>query len=224
MTRSENVHFSDRADAGRRLARRLLDAYGRQAGGVYALPRGGIVPGAAVADQLGLPLEVVVVCRIGHPQRAARAIGAVTETGDPVIDRAAVTGVPVEWFERQVILERQEARRRRGRYLGQRTMHRTTGKLAIIVDDDVVTGFTMIAALRELRVQRPKRLVAAVPIIPAAAVARLRQEADDVVTLVTPTSADLDCVETYYESFVPITDDDVIRLLEPRRATEPGTG
>lgn len=216
------MRFTDRADAGRRLAQRLLGAYGKQAGGVYAIPRGGIVPGAAVADHLGLPLEVVVACRICRPQRAAQAIGAVTETGDPVIDRAAVTGVPVEWFERQVTLERQEARRRRGRYLGHRTMRRATGKLAIVVDDDVVTGLTMIAALRELRIQRPKRLVAAVPIIPAEAVARLRQEADDVVTLAEPTSADLDRVATYYESLVAVTDDDVIRLLEPRRAPESG--
>lgn len=216
------MRFTDRADAGRHLAQRLLGAYGKQAGGVYAIPRGGIVPGAAVADHLNLPLEVVVACRICHPQYAERAIGAVTETGHPVIDRAAVTGVPVEWFERQVILERQEARRRRGRYLGHRPMHRATGELAIIVDDDVVTGLTMIAALRELQVQRPKRLVAAVPIIPAALVARLRQEADDVVTLAEPTSADLDRAATYYESLVAITDDDVIRLLEPRRATESG--
>lgn len=217
------MRFTDRADAGRRLAQRLLGAYGKQAGGVYAIPRGGIVPGAAVADHLGLPLEVVVACRICRPQCAEQAIGAVTETGDPVIDRAAVAGgVPVEWFERQVTLERQEARRRRGRYLGHRTIRRATGKLAIVVDDDVVTGLTMIAALRELRIQRPKRLVAAVPVIPADAVARLRQEADDVVTLATPTSADLDRAATYYKSLAVVTDDDVIRLLDSRRATESG--
>ncbi len=221
MTRSENVRFTDRADAGLRLAQRLLGAYGKQAGGIYALPRGGIVPGAVVADHLNLPLEVVVACRICHPDHAERAIGAVTETGHPVIDRASVAGVPLEWFERQVTLERHEARRRRTRYLGHRIMHQATGKLAIVVDDDAVTGLTMIAALRELRVQRPKRLVAAVAVIPADTFARLRQEADDVVTLATP-SADAYRVAAYYESLMPVTDDDVVRLLEPRRATQSG--
>jgi predicted phosphoribosyltransferase len=206
------MRFANRAAAGRQLAQRLLASHGRQTGAVYALPRGGVILAAEVADLLDLPLDLIIARKISHPRNRECAVGAVTETGDPIVDRAAVADVPVEWFERQVAVERREARQRRQTYLGNRAPQQASGKLAIVVDDGIATGLTMIAALRELQTQRPKRLVVAAPIIPADTVLRLQQEADDVVALATPASH-LDSVGAYYDSFDQVIDEEVVRLL-----------
>ncbi len=214
------MRFRDRRDAGLRLAQLLATRYDQQDGVVYALPRGGVVPGAEVARRLHMPLDLIIARKIGHPYNPEYAIGAVTEYGDPVINPDEVAHLHSESFGRQVAAQRQEASRRRQVYLGGRASLSAKGKIAIIVDDGIATGLTMEAAIRELQGQQPARLVVAVPVIPADTATKLAREVDDVVALDVAENY-LGAVGAYYEYFPQVSDDEVVALLRAPSPTHP---
>ena len=205
------MRYQDRQDAGRRLAD-ALRRYAQEDVVVLALPRGGVVLGAEVARALGAPLDLVIPRKVGHPDFPEYGIAAVTETGEVVANEAEVARVDPAWFARAVAAERAEAARRRQRYLGDRPGVALEGRTAIVVDDGVATGLTMLAALREVRGRGAARVVAAVPVGPADTVARLRREADEVVALQAP-AAFAGAVGAYYERFDQVSDAEVVAAL-----------
>src|SRR5690554_4311579 len=111
------MRFKDRKDAGRQLAELLAGRYAGIDGIVYALPRGGVVLGAEVARRLGLPLDLIIARKIGHPRNPEYAIGAVTEQGELVTNPREIESVRREWLAREIEKERREAERRHAVYL-----------------------------------------------------------------------------------------------------------
>jgi predicted phosphoribosyltransferase len=213
------VYFKDRKEAGQRLGAALAGKYAGEEGVVYALPRGGVVLGVEVARALGMPLDLVIARKIGHPHNPEYAIGAVTEGGEPVSNPRELARVGAEWFARAVERERREARRRREVYVGGRAPLSPAGRTAILVDDGIATGLTMEAAVREVRRHHPKRLVVAVPVIPPDTAARLAREVDEVVALDVPADY-FGAVGAYYADFPQVTDEQVVAAL--RAAQAPG--
>lgn len=207
------MRFRDRTDAGRRLAQ-ALSGYRGQEGVVLALPRGGVVLGAEIARALGMPLDLVIPRKIGHPLSPEYGIAAVTDSGELVTNPWEVSQMDPEWFKRSVERERAEAVRRRTRYLGGRAPLPLEGKVAILVDDGIATGLTMEAAIRDVKRRRPARLVVAVPVAPADTAERLRAQVDDFVALDIP-ELYLGAVGAYYDHFPQVSDDEVIALLAP---------
>lgn len=205
------MRFRNRSEAGQLLAQRLAPKYAGRDGIVYALPRGGVVVGAEVAHTLDVPLDVIIARKIGHPYNPEYAIGALTETGDPIVNPHELARLQVEWFNRQVAVERARARRQRERYIGGREPLSASGKLAIVVDDGVATGMTIKAALEALLRHRPQRVVVASPVMPADIAADLRERADDVVAL--DSTADSVAVSSCYEEFPEVGDDEVVATL-----------
>lgn len=212
------MRFKDRADAGQKLARLLATKYGRADGVVYALPRGGVVLGAEIAPHLHMPLDLIIARKIGHPYNPEYAIGAVTETGEPVVNPREVANLPREWFDAQVATERREARRRHHVYLDGRPPLSARGKIAIIVDDGIATGLTMEAAIRELQQRNAGSIVIAVPVAPADTAAQFANEVDDLVALDIPEYF-LGGVGAYYEYFPQVTDEEVLALLRKVNGT-----
>ncbi|WP_026279286.1 MULTISPECIES: phosphoribosyltransferase [unclassified Thioalkalivibrio] len=204
------MRFRDRNEAGERLAR-ALDRYRGQPGVVYALPRGGVPLGAVVARHLGMPLDLLIPRKIGHPFHAEYAICAVPEHGERVCNPREAERVDPDWLEQAEARERSEARRRRELYCTA-PVPEVTGKLAIIVDDGIATGLTMRAAIRDARQRRPRHLVVAIPVAPAETAAMLETEADELVTLDIPEYF-RGSVGAYYEDFEQTSDDEVIALL-----------
>ena len=90
------------------------------------------------------------------------------------------------------------------------------GRTAIVVDDGVATGGTVSVALRALHNAAPKRTILAVPVAAADALARLSNEADQVLCLSVP--SDFRAVGAYYADFEQTSDEEVIELLARRRA------
>lgn len=205
------MRFKDRADAGKRLAQ-ALKKYPGQDGVVYALPRGGVVLGAIVARALGMPLDLLIPRKIGHPLQPEYAICAVVESGEMVCNQREVARVDPQWFRQEVEAEREEARRRRELYLGGREPAPVEGKTAIIVDDGIATGLTMEVSIRDVRRRQPAHLVVAVPVAPPDTVERLAHEVDEFVVL-DRSLYYLGAVGAYYDSFYQVTDEEVIALL-----------
>ena len=203
--------FTDRIEAGKKLAE-VLWAYKRSDVVVYALPRGGVVLGVEVARMLGAPLDLLIPRKIGHPSSSEYAIAAVAEDGDIVANEEEVSRVDQVWFKKEVAHQRAEAKRRREKYLAGRPTSAVEGKTAIIVDDGIATGLTMKAAIMELKHRKPKKIVVAIPVIPADTFTVLSALVDEVVALDKPEQF-LGAIGNYYKSFPQVEDEEVIALM-----------
>ena len=212
--------FPDRRAAGRSLAavlrRRFTGPDGRltlERPVVLALPRGGVAVAFEVARDLGVPLDVLVTRKIGHPDQPELGVGALAEGGAPVYDDGMLRELGIEKAELAGVVarERAELARRVEVYRGGQPPPDVRGRSVILVDDGLATGVTARAALRALRVVNPARLVLAVPVGSPTSAAALRAEADDVVALALPRG--FRAVGEWYASFGQLTDDDVLQLL-----------
>jgi predicted phosphoribosyltransferase len=202
--------FTDRIDAGRQLCDALKHYKGQDAV-VYALPRGGVVVAAEIARSLNVPLDVIVVRKVGHPFSPEYAIAAVAEDGHMVTNRGEVESVDKRWFNESVRAQQQEVRRRRELYTRGRKPISAAGKTAIIVDDGLATGLTMFAAIQEVRHSEPSKVVVAVPVAPPQIIEKLRTVVDDVVAL--HVIADFQAIGAFYVEFNQVTDSEVVELM-----------
>ena len=204
--------FKNRKDAGIRLAGALEKYQGADVI-VFALPRGGVVLGAEIANRLNAPLDLVITKKIGHPLNSEYAICAVAEEGEPICNTSEVSKLDPIWFQDEVRKVQNEIKRRRKEYFGEIKQHDIEGRIAILVDDGIATGFTMIAAIKEIRKRKPKKVVVAIPVTPYDTAQSLKTIADDLVTL------DIDqhylgSVGAYYVDFSQLEDSEVISLLK----------
>ena len=210
--------FSDRRAAGRALGAELAPL-GLNDPVVLALPRGGVPVGYEVAQRLAAPLDVLVVRKVGAPGQPELAIGAVgrgvTVSDD---DTLALLGVTREYFEAAAGQERLEVERRERMFREGRPPLDLHGRTAILVDDGLATGSTMLAAVGVARQLGAAQIVVAVPVAAREAVARLAARADRVVNLATPEP--FAAVGYWYEDFTQ-TDDAEVRSLLRLTAPEP---
>jgi len=203
--------FASRVDAARRLAR-ALDAYRGRHPLVLAIPRGAVEMGRVLADALGGELDVVLVRKLGAPGHAELAVGAIDETGwTYVSDYAAGAGADAAYVEREKRAQLETLRRRREQYTPARAPIDPAGRIAIVVDDGLATGATMIAALHAVRARKPARLVCAVPDAAPDSLERVRPYADEVVCLEAPPG--FYAVGQFYGEFDQVQDETVVELL-----------
>jgi putative phosphoribosyl transferase len=207
--------FYNRAEAGQRLAAALGRLKGEDVV-IFALPRGGAPVAAPIAAMLQAPLDLALVRKIGVPHQQELAMGAIADSGTPVVvrneDIIELVGVSDERFDQACALERAEIMRRRELYLGSRRRADAKGRIAIVVDDGVATGATTRAALRAVRALGPARLILAVPVAPTEVLETLRAEADEIICLETHDM--FAGVGGYYEDFHQVEDQEVIELLD----------
>ncbi len=206
------MRFKDRTEAGVLLADKLKDYVGKEVV-IYAVPRGGVVLGVEIAKVLGAPLDLVITRKIGHPANPEYAVCVVAENHDVLCNPAEKASLDPKWLEKAIEEERQEAIRRRKVYLGERKRPEAAGKTAIVVDDGIATGMTFLMALREARHLKPAKLIAAIPVLPAEMLPKIKKEADEVVYLDAPEDF-LGAVGSYYDNFPQVTDKEVIGLLK----------
>lgn len=203
--------FESRLDAGRRLAAALSRYKGRHPL-VLALPRGAVGMGAVVAEALGGELDVVLVRKLGAPHNPELAAGAVDESGwSYVADYAEDIGAGPAYLVREKAKQMELLRKRRAQYTPARPAANPAGRVAIVVDDGLATGASMIAALHAVRAKKPAVLVCAVPVAAPDSLERVTPYADEVVCLASP--ADFSAVSPFYREFGQVEDDEVVALL-----------
>lgn len=206
------MRFQDRVTAGRMLAQRL-GPYAPGTAVVLGLPRGGLPVGRQVARALGAPLDVLVAKKIGAPGNPEFAIGAVTARGSRVLNRNALSWLPVPpgYVEDESQALETQARRREAFFRDGRAPVPLTGKTVIVVDDGIATGMTILAALEDVRRQGPAKLVVAAPIIAPDTYRRLAQVADAVVAVTMPEN--FIAIGQFYDDFTQVTDDEAKACL-----------
>lgn len=215
------MRFLNRADAGRSLSRRLTDFVNRPGVVVLALPRGGVPVGFEVALELGAPLDVFVVRKLGVPGHPELAMGAIASGGVQVLSADLIDelGISPTTVDQMAARERFELERRDRLYRGDRPFTLQPDATVILVDDGLATGATMEAAIQAVRLYQPARVVVAVPVGAKETCERLRRVADEVVCAATPEP--FRAVGQWYECFDQTTDEEVIELLH-RAATAVG--
>jgi predicted phosphoribosyltransferase len=203
--------FDDRLDAGRRLAKALAAYRGRNPL-VLAVPRGAVEMGALLARELAGELDVVLVKKLRAPDNPEFAVGAVDETGWAYIaPHAAMAGADARYLAKEKAVEIELLRKRRAQYTPARAPADPAGRVAIVVDDGIATGASMIAALHSVRARQPARLVCAVPVAAAQSLEQVRPYADELVCLETPEG--FMAVGQFYRSFPQVEDEEVVALL-----------
>jgi putative phosphoribosyl transferase len=210
--------FRDRTDAGQHLAARLGKYANRPDVLVLALPRGGVPVAYEVAKELGAPLDVFLVRKLGVPGHEELAMGAIASGGVLVLDEGVLRWLGISEEQIQRVLERElaELRRREAAYRDGRPLPDLKGKTVILVDDGLATGASMQAAARAVRRYDPARIVIAVPVASRATCDQFRDDVDEVVCAVTPEP--FYAVGNWYADFSQTSDEEVRALLE--RAAE----
>jgi putative phosphoribosyl transferase len=211
--------FQDRLEAGRVLGG-LLERYrDREDAIVLALPRGGVPVGGVVASHLRIPLDVFLVRKLGVPGQEELAFGAIASGGIRVLNRELIDEVMLSAtaIENISASEAEELERRELAYRAGLPPLKLRGRTAILVDDGLATGSTMMAAVRAARQLEAGRAVVAIPVAAHQAVHLLEQEADEVVCAATPVP--FRAVGVWYEEFGQTTDEEVRRVLEDARVS-----
>jgi putative phosphoribosyl transferase len=204
--------FTDRVDAGQRLASRLQHLRGQPIV-VLGLPRGGVPVAAEVARALEAPLDVIVVRKLGVPYQRELGMGAVGEGGVEVTDPDVIHMAGIRPRELAAVeeLEQAEVERRARRYRGGRTPVPLEGRVAVIVDDGIATGSTARAACQIARALGATRVVLAVPVAPQGWRGRIGQDADELIAVATPPG--FMAIGQFYDDFSQTSDEEVVGCL-----------
>jgi len=206
--------FRNRADAGRKLAAKLTRYADREDVLVLALPRGGVPVAYEVAKELKAPLDVFLVRKLGVPGHEELAMGAIASGGVRVVNEELVKylGIPNEVIDGIAAVEERELERRAVAYRDDRPPPEVNDRIVILIDDGLATGSTMRAAAASLRLQKPRRIVVAVPVSSPETCDEFRSEVDEIVCAVTPQH--FQGVGLWYDDFSQTSDEEVRELLK----------
>lgn len=217
---ADRERFENRQQAGRQLAQALIgSSHQAPFDVVLALPRGGVPVAYEVAMHLALPLDVLVVRKLGAPGNAEFGIGAVVDGVPPKVvmnpQMEALFHPSDRYIEEEIQRQRHEITRRREAYIGKRAPVDVSGHRVLLVDDGIATGGTAKAAARALRQASAATVTLAIPVAPATALDELASEVDDIVCLSTPEP--FSSVGEHYQDFTQTSDEEVIVLLQAAR-------
>lgn len=207
------MFFKNRKDAGNQLAEKLNKFKNDKDAVIFGLPRGGVVVACEIAEKLDLPLDIIVPRKISAPMDPEFAIGAITETGENILNEEIIGmyGISKSYIEKKSKEERGEAVRRLNVYRGGKKPIDVVGKTAILVDDGIATGFTMLAAIKTAKEKGAKKIVVAVPVIAKDSLENINKEVDKVIYISTPEP--FGAIGMFYKNFKQTSDEEVVELM-----------
>jgi predicted phosphoribosyltransferase len=223
---SQQTVLRDRTAAGKSLVEPLLKYAGRADVIVLALPRGGVPVAYEVATALEVRLDLMLVRKLGVPSHKEFAMGAIASGGIQIVNEDALRAnyIDQSTLEAVVAREGQELQRRERAYRATRAPIQLQDQVVILVDDGLATGASMMAAVHAVRLQKPARIVVAVPVAPLETAEALRSEVDELICPLTPEW--MMSIGNWYMNFSQTSDEEVIDLLQRawQRELESGTG
>ncbi len=184
--KSTNPIFENRYDAGKKLAEKLLE-YKQQPVVVLAIPNGGIPVAHHVALELNANMDLIISRKIPIPLAPEGGFGAVTDDGTVILNPDVLKRINLNesQINYQVSRVRNDIQQRSIIYRSSRPVSVLASKIAIVVDDGLASGYTMMAAIESVRRKKPKVVIAAVPVASALAIKQVEKVADRVITVAT---------------------------------------
>lgn len=210
---SSGMMLRDRSDAGKQLAQKLHPHARAERTVVIGLPRGGVVVAAEIARTLSLPLDVLIVRKLGVPWQPELAFGAIASGGVRILHQDLIRdcGLSVEEIDRVTASEQEELDRRERLYCGIRTTPDYRNWQVILADDGIATGATLEAAIAALRLRAFRRIVVAAGVAQRDSLAHFQRLADEAVAVLVPDA--LGAISVWYQSFPQTQDQEVTQLL-----------
>ena len=211
--------FQDRLHAGKLLAEKLGKYASKRDVILLAVPAGGVPVGYVVAKELGIPMDAIVVRKVQIPWSTEAGFGALSSDGETVLNEPLVRhlGLTREVIEESTSKTRKIIQERLRKFRGDKPMPELRGKVVILVDDGLASGFTMLAAARSVRRQKPEKIVAAVPTASIGAIELLAPEVDEIVCL-NIRSGPVFAVADAYKNWYDLTDEEVTKILKKASA------
>ena len=211
--------FEDRTDAGKRLAE-YLAGYRNTKGIVLALPSGGVPVAAEIASALNLPLDLLIVRKVQIPDNPEAGFGAVGPDGEVLLNKELMKHLRLtdEQISIQIEKSRANIEKRNRIFRKEKPFPSIRDMVAIVVDDGLASGYTMLSAVRFLRKMSPQTLVAAVPTGSRKTVEALIPEVDELLCL-NVRSGPFFAVAGAYRNWHDLTDEEVLSLIKSQAGT-----
>jgi putative phosphoribosyl transferase len=200
--------FRDRIHAAHLLAEEL-NGYKDSDAIVVAIPRGGVPIGHHLADALHLPLDVIPSRRIKDPANNHKTIGSVSLDGLDLAE--SNSDIPQDYIYHQALMIKYSLHAQYKFYSSHDAPLCLKERVVLLVDDKLKCENQIIACLRSVRNQGPKKIIVTIPVASVKIIQRLADENCEVVCLITPTRTN--AVEAFYEFLPPVTDEEVKQLL-----------
>lgn len=208
---AEHNYFLNRAEAGKLLAHELQE-YKSEKPVVLGIPRGGVAVAWEIANDIGCDMDLLLCHKLRAPENPEVAIGAVTERGKVFIHEvAAFPFISREYIEKEKEYQIRSIQDRIKHYRAYLPKIPLKKRVVVVVDDGVAMGFTLEAALWAAREEKPRKLIAAIPVGPKETLERLTREADQTICLCVPEF--FGAVSQFYLDFPPVEDEEVIEIL-----------
>ncbi len=209
--------YKDRYDAAKQLIPKLKKYKENKDAIILAIPRGALEMGAVLRDELKIPLDIVVTKKIGAPGNDEYAIGSVAPDGSVQVNQDVVSGydIPQSYIDDEAKGLKHMIKRRYEDYRGDPNPPDLKGKIVIVVDDGIATGFTTLAAVKYIRSQKPKKIVLATPVAATDSHDKLQKEVDEMICL--DVRDDFFAVGQFYDEFSQVEDEDAKKLLDFKR-------
>lgn len=204
--------FQNRIEAGKKLAQKIqreISAKDLEEAIILALPRGGVVTGAEAAKELKIPLDIIITRKIGAFLNSEYAIAAVSQ--NELIINPRENPEPA-YLHAEAKKQREEILRREKVFRQGRPAPRLENKIVILIDDGLATGLTMKAAILEVKKQKAKKIIVAVPVAPSDTIFEISQLADKIIFLDAPEP--FFALGQFYQDFPQISDEEVIEILK----------
>ena len=208
------VRFEDRISGAGELVPKLAKYKGKPDAVVVGLPRGGMITANYLSEKLNLPLDFIIVKKVGALGKDELAIGAVTEKGDTYFDEdfARLVEVDIQYRKDETEKKKNEVNERANIYRKNYPGLDLKNKTVILVDDGIATGTTVIAAIYAVKKTGVKELVVAVPVASTDATKKLKKLG---VELITPeVDPHMSSVGEFYNNFPQVEDREVLTILE----------
>ena len=206
--------YKNREDAARRLLPDIGKYKNHKNAVILAIPRGALEIGAVLRDSLNIPLDIIVTKKISAPGNEEYAIGSVSPDGSVQVDQNAIMayGIPQSYINNEAERLTRMIRRRYEEYRGDPEPPDLKGKVVIVTDDGIATGFTVMAAIRYVRKQNPKKIILVAPVSASDSYEKLKKETDEIIC--PAVREDFFAVGQFYETFDQVSDEDAKKLLD----------
>lgn len=201
------MRFRNREEAGKLLGEKLLSFNFRNPL-VFGIPRGGVIVAYEISQILKSPLSTIIVSKIPAYFDSEYGIGALTEDGEIILRES----IDKNYLDRIVEILKDKIKKRVDLYRGGKEIENLKDKTAIIVDDGIATGETVLAAIKSIKNKKPEKIVVAVPVSSIEAKSKIEKEVDYFISLYTPEI--FYAVSMFYEDFEQVEDDYVINILK----------
>ena len=184
---------------------------------VFGIPRGGVILAYTIyKNKSANYFDIVIPRKLGAPNNKELGIGAIMDKDIVYLNEYVVKALRVsqDYIETEKESQIQEINRRRLLYRPKQNEYNIKNKTIILVDDGAATGATLVVSARWVRKMNPKRIIIAIPVAPNETVELLKNEVDQVVTILIPPTSNFTSVAQFYDNFEEITDDKVVKIMK----------